>query len=367
MCCLFCHGELYRLRPAVGALSEFYLWIAAGGAAGAVAIGLLAPELFSGIYELPVALVLTAMLALVLTWHDGIWAVRLLWTAVAACMVAVAVMNVRAYHNDSLSLRRSFYGSLRVVQTPRAGPDQQRILYHGTIEHGAQFVQPPRRRRPTTYYGPDSGIGIVLRDAVPSPKRVGVIGLGAGTVAAYGQAGDEYDFFEINSQVAELAQTLFFYLRESRAAVQIAVGDGRLLLQQTGPKRFDVLVVDAFSGDAIPVHLLTREAFTLYRHRLNSRGVLAMHVSNDFLNLAPIVLQLAEDAGYRAVLVHNHEDQDEGTLPADWVLVTTSEAVLDNPAIRIHSKPITARAGARIWTDDYNDLLRTFKAPELRR
>ena len=306
-------------------------------------------------------------MALALTWNDDVWAVRMLWLAVAGCMLAVTVMNVEAFRKNSLSLRRSFYGSLRVVETPRAGPDQQRILFHGTVEHGAQFVQPPGREHPTTYYGPDSGIGIVLRDAVPSPKRVGVIGLGTGTLAAYGHPGDEFEFFEINSQVADIAQSLFFYLRESAARTRIRIGDGRLLLENNRSTPFDVLAVDAFSGDAIPVHLLTREAFALYRQHLTPNGVLAFHVSNDFLDLAPVVQQLAADAGYQAVLVHNHASQDEMTLPADWVLVTNNAAVLENAAVRVHSKPIASRAGARLWTDDYNGILQAFKTPELRR
>ncbi len=367
ICCLFCHGELNRLRPRPAELAIFYLLIAAGGAAGAVFIGLAVPRMFAGVYELPVTLVFTALLALGLTWEEKAWAPVGLWIAVTACMVAVTVMNIRAYHENALSVVRSFYGSLRVVQTPHAGPDQQRILFHGTIEHGAQFLQAPRRSRPTTYYGPESGAGILLRECFSGPKRVGVVGLGVGTVAAYGRAGDEYHFYEINSQVVDIAQSLFFYLRESPAAVRITTGDGRLALERENAARFDVLMLDAFSGDAIPVHLLTREALALYRRHVIQQGVIAFHVSNDFLDLAPIVAALAKDAGYRAVLVHNHEDQDEDILPADWVLVTNNESVLDNTSIRVHSKPINERNELRLWTDDYNNLLEVFKAATLQR
>jgi hypothetical protein len=197
VCCLFCHGELNRLRPATTQLTGFYLTIAAGGAAGAIFVGLLAPVLFEGIYELPLTLMLTALLALALTWADKVWALRLLWCGVTACMLAVTVADVKGYHENTLSLRRSFYGSLRVVQTPHIGVDQQRQLFHGTIEHGSEFLFPARQRRPTTYYGPESGIGILLRECFTGPKRVGIIGLGAGTLAAYGQPGDDLHFFEI--------------------------------------------------------------------------------------------------------------------------------------------------------------------------
>ncbi len=367
ICCLFCHGELNRLRPHSKDLTGFYLLIAAGGAAGAVFVGLVAPAIFKGIYELPIALVFTALLALATAWPDRNLAATVLWVAVTACMIAVAVANVKAYRENSLSLRRSFYGSLRVIQTPHAGPDQQRILFHGTIEHGSEFLLPPRRLRPTTYYGPDSGIGILLREGFAQPKRVAVIGLGVGTLAAYGHSGDEFHFYEINPQVLDMAQALFFYLRESHSAVLTSIGDGRLSLEREHSPPFDVIVLDAFSGDAIPVHLLTREAFTLYLGHLTRAGVIAFHVSNDFLDLAPVVKRLATNAGYQAVLVHNHEDSDEAILPADWVLVTNNQAVLHNPAITVHARAIIDRAGLRLWTDDYNNLLSVLKAPALAR
>ncbi len=367
ICCLFCHGELNRLRPHSRDLTGFYLVVATGGAAGAIFVGVIAPIVFNGVYELPIALLFTALLALAATWSDRNWAVTILWAAVSACMVAVAVMNVKAYRENSLSLRRSFYGSLRVVQTSLAGPDQQRILFHGTIEHGSEFLLPPRRSRPTTYYGPDSGVGILLREGFSQPKRVGLIGLGAGTLAAYGHSGDEFQFYEINSQVVDIAQALFFYLRESDAKISTSIGDGRLSLEREHSPPFDVLVIDAFSGDAIPVHLLTREAVALYLRHLTLQGVIAFHVSNDFLDLAPVVGQLAADAGYQAVLVHNHEDSDEAILPADWVVVTNNQAVLHNPAITVHARAIVSRPGLRLWTDDYNNLLSVLKTPELKR
>ena len=269
-CCMFCHGELARIRPHASALTSFYLLISAGGAAGAIFVGLIAPRIFNGIYELPVTLVFTALLATLLTWREGPWLVRLFWTGVAVAMVVVLGANVSAYRKNSLSMRRSFYGSLRVVQSPHAGPMQTRTLYHGTIEHGAELLLPPGRQRPTTYYGPDSGIGIVLRECFTNPKRVGIVGLGAGTIAAYGKPGDIFRFYDINQQVIDIARSLFFYLRESRAQIDTVLGDARLSLERETAPPFDVLALDAFSGDAIPVHLLTREAVALYTRRLEA-------------------------------------------------------------------------------------------------
>jgi hypothetical protein len=364
ICCLFCHGELYRLRPPAGSLATFYLIVAAGGAAGAVFVGLVAPVAFSGIYELPMALVFTAFLTTVLTWQEGAWPVRVLWMGVTATTLAVTVANVHAYHENALDLRRSFYGSLRVVQSPRTGVEQKRTLFHGIIEHGSQYFLPPRRFRATTYYGPESGIGILLRECIGSPKRVGVVGLGTGTIAAYGKTGDTFQFYEINGQVSDIAHTLFYYLRESKAATRVIAGDARLsLARETGPP-FDVLALDAFSGDAIPVHLLTREALAIYGQHLSPDGVLAFHVSNVFLDLPPVVKQLAESIGRQAVLVRNHDDPENDVLAADWVLVSNNPAVLSNTSIRLHTLPIASRPDIRLWTDDYNDLIQILKTPE---
>ncbi len=365
ICCMFCHGELYRLRPAASESTGFYLAIAAGGAAGAIFVGLLSPVLFAGIYELPLTLVFAAALATVLFWQEGRWSTRLLWVAVTGSMLIVLNANVHTYRQDALSLRRSFYGSLRVTQSPHAGPEQIRVLFHGTIEHGAQYVWPDRRMRPTTYYGPDSGIGILLRDCYGAPKRVGIVGLGAGTVAAYAQPNDTFRFYEINPQVIDLARSLFFYLRESSCKPTVLLGDARLTLV-SDRSAFDVLALDAFSGDAIPVHLLTREAFALYLSHLNSGGALAFHVSNDFLDLSPVIDQLAHERNLSAVLVRNHEHSEDSVLAADWVLVTKNRQVLANEAIRRHSIPIGSRNGLRPWTDNYNNLLQVLKTPQIR-
>jgi SAM-dependent methyltransferase len=264
---------------------------------------------------------------------------------------------VNAYHENSLLLVRNFYGSLRVVQSPHAGPEQTRTLYHGTIQHGAQFLWADKQRRPLTYYGRDSGVGIVLRECLPNaPRRVGVVGLGTGTLAAFGRPGDTFVFYELNPQVITIANSLFWFIRQSPAKVQIVEGDARLSLQREH-EPFDLLVLDAFSGDAIPVHLLTREAVALYLRLLKPNGVIAFHVSNHYLALAPVVRQLAQEAGYPAVLVSNHADIDNNISAADWVLVTKNPAVLDNAAIRLHSSPIESLPGLRPWTDNFNNLI----------
>jgi SAM-dependent methyltransferase len=366
ICCVFLHSELNRCRPDGSNLTSFYLTIAFGGAVGAVFVGLIAPEMFGGIYELPITLCLTAALALALTWSSRQWAVRILWTAVTACMVAVFAANIAAYGKDALTLRRSFYGSLRVVQSPHAGPEQTRTLFHGTVEHGAEFLWPERQRQPTAYYGPESGIGIVMREGFEGPKRVAIVGLGTGTIAAYGKSGDVLRFYEINRQVIDIAQSLFFFTRETAAQVEVIEGDARLSLERETGERFDVLALDAFSGDAIPIHLLTREAMGLFKSRLRPNGVIAFHLSNNYLELAPMVMQLAEEAGFRAVDVRSHEHREDLVLAAEWMLVTNNRSILDNDAVKVHTEGIEPRPGIQPWTDGFNNLLQVLKRPTLR-
>ncbi|HLW76536.1 MAG TPA: fused MFS/spermidine synthase, partial [Bryobacteraceae bacterium] len=266
--CLFCHGELNRTKPGSGALTSFYLMIAIGGALGAVLVGLVAPAIFSGIYELPVSMLAVAVLALWTNWKAG-WSRRALWAAVGVAMVVVGMAQARGYHHDAIELARNFYGSLRVVEA-----NGVRILYHGTVEHGSQFQSPELRRTPTTYYGRESGVGMALGGLDRrGPVRIGVIGLGTGTLAAYGRAGDEFRFYEINPLVEEMARRDFSYLSDSAAKTEVVTGDARLSLEASSVQPFDGLVVDAFSGDAIPVHLLTREAIELYLRNLKSDGI----------------------------------------------------------------------------------------------
>jgi hypothetical protein len=357
--CMFCHGELSRLKPATSQLTSFYLMIALGGALGAIVAGLIAPHIFAGIYEFPLSLFFVAALALWLNWQGG-WAQRLLWAAVTVATAVALVEEARGYHKDAIVMTRNFYGSLRVVESVRGGGNT-RTLYHGTVQHGAQYLDAARRGEPTTYFGPDSGAGLVLRFCCAGPKRVGIIGLGAGTLAAYGKPGDSFHFYEINPQVIELAKSHFTFLSDSKATVTIAQGDARLSLErETGPL-YDVFIADAFSGDAIPVHLLTREAFRLYAAHLKPGGILAVHVSNQYLDLAPAVAQLARNQGLAARFVISPKDDRHLYAQAEWVIMTANPDFFARPEFSGVAKPIEERPGARLWTDDYNNLLEVLR------
>jgi SAM-dependent methyltransferase len=366
LCCWFCHGELALRRPAPRYATAFYLMISLGGALGAIFVGLAAPHLFTAIYELPLALIFTALLAVAALWPQG-WLVRLFWIAAAASMAFVLVRNVRGYEKDTIVRVRSFYGALRVRQFTNWLKEPYRTLYHGKIEHGAQYVNPPSSLLPTTYYGPDSGVGLALAHCCANAKRVGAIGLGTGTLAAYGKTSDYFRFYEINPQVIAIARSSFSYLRDSPARIDVVLGDARLSLQNEPPQDFDVLAVDAFSGDAIPVHLLTREAFAVYLRHLKPDGILAVHTSNTYLNLPPVVQLLAADAGRDAQLIINEDNHRKLIDSSDWVLVTRNRRFLDSIDTTVLIEPISVPPNLRVWTDDFNNLFQILRPVRFKR
>jgi SAM-dependent methyltransferase len=353
--CFFCHGELAQRKPSVRYLTSFYLILALGGALGAVCVGLLAPHILSGIYDLPIVLLLAALLAVVVLWHEG-WSARIFWACATVSMGAVLVSNVRTMRESTVAMMRNFYGALRIQEFKIGLQLPYRSLVHGTIEHGAQYLAFPENRNPTTYYGRRSGAGLALRFCCDGPKRVGVIGLGTGTLVAYGKPGDSFRFYEINPQVIVVAKGWFTFLKQSPAKTEIILGDARLSLESEPSQQFDVLAVDAFSGDSIPVHLLTKEAFAVYFRHLKPGGILAVHTSNTYLKLAPVVKLLAEDADYATRLISSDEDTSMMVSSADWVLVTRNQEFLNKPETFAGTKNIAVPPHLRLWTDDYNNL-----------
>jgi spermidine synthase len=233
---------------------------------------------------------------------------------------------------------------------------------NGTISHGLQFLAPARRDQPTSYYGPKSGVGIALQAlASRGSLRVGVIGLGAGTIAAYGRAGDDYEFYEINPLVVRVAQQEFTFLRDSKARVALELGDARLTLERQPPQQFDALAVDAFSSDSIPVHLLTIEAFELYFRHLRPGGILAVHISNRYLNLDSVVAAAAQRLGKDAVLIDSPGDSTNGTFLARWVLLANRDVLPGFPEIEKAKRPLTATGREKLWTDSYSSLFAVLK------
>jgi spermidine synthase len=362
--CLFCHGELYRLRPAPSRLTAFYLAVSAGGALGGLLVAVVAPIVFSAYYELGIGLTVLAVLAAV-RFAEVNRVARYASLAVLLGVAACAAYDGFRYHEDVRVAARSFYGVLRVKEYGVPGDDAHlRRLVHGAIMHGEQYMHPTFRNTLTTYYHEDSGIGAAIRSIRAKPARVGVIGLGTGTIAAYGRRGDVYRFYDIDSRVMRVAQTEFTYLKDSAATIELALGDARLTLERETPQGFDVLAVDAFSSDAIPVHLITREALGVYLKHVKPDGIVAFHVSNRFLDLIPVVARLAQEHEVHAVLVRDDPDEeiDHRRSRSDWVLVSRSaerlkrEAIVDRGGEAVEDRPEW-----RTWTDDYSNLIQILK------
>ena len=362
-----CHGELARLRPQPRYLTAFYLMISLGGAAGGVFVGLVAPNAFPDYYELPLGLL--ALLAVVgwAVWRAGNEALPKSRAIGATALVSVAgtaiagllVWQKVEVASDSVVMKRNFYGTVR-VQESGAGESAQRMLLHGTINHGKQFIAPGRLAWPTTYYGPDSGVALAIAATRgDGPQRVGVVGLGTGTLTAYSRADDVYRVYEINPLVERVAREQFRYLANAAGTVEMVIGDARLSMEREPDQRFDVLAIDAFTSDAIPVHLLTREAFTTYLRHVRPGGLLALHISNRYLDLAPVVHQLAESFGKHALQVEADGDDAAGTYNTTWILIADSPAALAKLGLDRAGTPLESDTAVRLWTDDYSNLLRT--------
>jgi hypothetical protein len=472
-CCMVLHGELARLKPDYGRLTEFFLTISAGGALGAAVVTLIAPRMLNGFYEFPVALMTSCLLlALVLyrqthreapaftarshvallvllviggvvailqfgttyfaafneysrrtlgariesaawppdivkeriaavvgeSWQITGFAVMALllpvmvsrhrrgrradWITVSAAgavalvsaMIGTSMVTGSGF-SDTVESSRNFFGVLRVTEDADEEP-RLRTLTNGRITHGVQRLDDEGRRMPTTYYSKESGVGVAidtlrrLKRAGGGGLRIGVVGLGAGTLAAYGMEGDSIRFYEINADVLRLNRKHFTFLGDTPAHVDVTLGDARITMERERagqqPQQFDVVAVDAFSGDAVPLHLLTREAFATYFYHLAQDGVLAMHVSNRYLNLASLVHGLAEDGGKAAIRVVNAEDLAETVYASTWVLVTSNKAFLDDELVEGHTAPWGDRPGQRklVFTDDYANIFRILRGAD---
>jgi hypothetical protein len=357
---MFFHGELASMKPAPRYLTTFYLMISLGGALGGLMIGFVAPKFFNSHYEFGIGLVVTLGLAAYVTRRMPVFV-----PLFALGTAGFAAYNVYEYvdllSRDTRVMVRNFYGTLRVKDAPGDnGEDHVRRLMHGVIMHGEQYLSPEKRATPTTYYGPDAGVGRVIKASLGAPVRIGVVGLGAGTLAVYGRPGDVYRFYEINPQVVQIARSEFSFLGASGAAIDTVLGDARLNMEREPPQAYDVLAIDAFSSDSIPVHLITREAMAVYLKHMKPDGVIAFHVTNRFLQLAPVVKRIANAYRLHAALITD-DAEDSAFSKTDWVLVTRNRASLEREDIASAAEEIPDIPGLRVWTDDYNNLFRILK------
>ncbi len=382
--CIFmlCHGELARLRPGGHRLTLFYLTLAAGGAAGGLLCAVVAPLLLPALWEHHLGLLASALLATFVWFDQRGWLrqnTRPPLTAATAGIVVVAIVlldiasSITEY-TESIASSRSFYGVLRVEHYP----DEDAVLMkHGRIIHGLQFRSLPAV--PTMYYGYQSGVGraiTALRERIESPGtglQIGLVGLGTGTLAAWGRPEDSFVFYEIDPEVVRLAKEHFSFLRDSPASIEIIEGDARLSLEFEPPRQFDLLVLDAFSGDAIPVHLLTREALEVCRRHLKPDGILACHISNVHFDLARVTAGLADAAGMACIQWDDPPVADAGdgrpkiSAPGSrWTLLANSPATLQSDVLRSPAALPAARSRV-IWTDDHSNLLQVLGFAETSR
>lgn len=355
--CMVYFGELVRLRPPAESLTVFYLAIAAGGALGSFLIAVVSPLLFKQIKtEFLVAIILCLSMRF-FTWRQDrhLDPVRFVPTLLA--VAAVALLLFTEFDANVVRRSRNFFGAVQVQLMDEKGFGVKKVLTHGRIMHGVQYLDPDKRAWPTTYYGRRSGVGMILSSLPAKPVRVGAIGLGVGTIATYGRPGDVYRFFEINPDVAEIAQRDFYYLTQSAPRVEIALGDARLVLERER-QPFDVIIVDAFSSDAIPTHLLTAECGRIYQRALAPGGALLFHISNRSLDLLPVVEGLARHIGFQTLSLHNRGgDPAQGGTTSSWVLLTQNKTLLNEESlVKAAKRPPGRHREPLLWTDDFSSL-----------
>ncbi len=348
--CVAAHGELAASRPSPAGLTGFYAALALGGALGGVFVGLVAPAVFSSFVELELGLVaLLIVLAVVLRGGRG----ASLWWLLVGLVGVLLLVGHSARQRGVLAARRDFFGVVRVVASGE-GDDEANLLMHGRTVHGAQQVH--HREAATTYYAPESGVGRLLSLERAAPRRVGVIGLGIGTLAAYGRAGDTYRFYEISPTVVSFAKGeggFFTFLGDSKAQTSVALGDARTVLEGEAPNGFDVLVLDAFSSDSVPVHLLTREAMALYVSHLAPGGVLALHLSNRSLSLIPVAARVGREVGLIPAVI-GQKATSSWALPSRWLVLARDASAFEGLPLTDASPP----SGEQLWTDDFSSLWR---------
>jgi hypothetical protein len=368
---MICQGELTRSRPSPRYLTTFYLTIAAGGALGGVFVALIAPRIFTESSEYQIGLAAACLLGFagwlragaLPQWTSGNFAVRLPLMALLIGGLTAFVASVTSGKQGAVVSARNFYGILRVMAR-EDGNGPFRELQHGRTRHGFEYLDAARRDWPTSYYGPQSGIASALNALEKPGRRIGVVGLGAGTMAAWGRPGDTFRFYEINPDVERIARTWFSFVSDSKAQAEVVLGDARVQLERElaigRSGDFDLIAVDAFSSDSIPMHLLTAECADIYRRRLEPGGVLALHISNRTLELDPVARGMANYLGWRAVLIVSDDDPKTGEDSSRWVLMTSNQDFLDRVGTGRQFSNWSNRA-PMVWTDDFASLWRVLK------
>jgi len=366
--CMIANGELRLSRPAPAHLTSFYLTIAAGGVLGGIFVALVAPRIFTEFNEYPLGLAATCLLGLAGWMRTGAWS---MWTKqnimVRIPLMALLIGGLGGVVAINLSgvqpivaKWRNFYGILHVTDRPDA-QGGMRELTHGRIKHGSQYMDQAKRDRPISYYGPHSGVSLALTALPEGPRKIGVIGLGTGTMAAFGRSGDLVRFYEINPLVQKIATTWFTFLPDSKAKIEVVLGDARIQMDHESSV-FDFIAVDAFSSDAIPMHLLTAEAAEIYRQHLTPGGLLLFHISNRSLNLEPVVRGIAQRLNWNAAQILAEDNPATAEDASRWVILTENLELLQKIAQGApHVGWTDPKRKPILWTDDFASLWHVLK------
>ena len=371
--CMICHGELARLKPQVEHLTLYYMFISLGGALGSLLVSYAAPILFNHFYEFVLAILMVFVLFNICLAKDKTEQSQTTINTIlkVGSVLSLSIVAVMFYVLDGLYSQydvdnsRNFYGVL-AVKDVTINDEPQRRLIDGTTSHGTQSLVVEKAMEPLSYYRQNTGGALALQHFSPAkPVKAGFIGLGAGALAAYGRKGDDYHFYELNPDVYRMAKSHFSFLSDSKANIEVTLGDGRVnlrhALQKQGENQFDLLVLDAFSGDSIPSHLLTREAFALYWQLLKQDGVLAIHISNSHLDLTPLVRGLSKEIDVQARF-YNYKASKGESHDALWVLVSNNLRFNQNPIVKSYQTPWPQNSEQSIvWTDNYSNLLSVLK------
>ena len=361
--CMVCHGELVRRKPPVRHLTLFYLMLSIGGALGGTLVGLVAPTIFNAYYELPIGLFLCATLILIVLWRElsRVWRIVLV-ILLALYGLRLATISI-AYVDGFRAVVRNFYSQTRVEDVMDKHFGMRRVMLHGRINHGEQYLDEKLRRAPTAYFCERSGIGRVFRSLPQDrPRKLGVLGLGTGTLAVYGRAGDEMRIYEINEQVLDLAKSEFTFLSDSPAKIVSILGDGRLMLEREPDQQFDVLAMDAFSGDSVPTHLATIEAIKVYLRHMRPDGYLVFNITNHYLDLRPVMAAAAAELGKVALAYQVKEvADDEMCRPSHFAIIVDPKQLDSLPELLREFTRLEPRPGFKAWTDNFSNLLGILK------
>ncbi|MFZ9505948.1 MAG: spermidine synthase [Burkholderiaceae bacterium] len=361
--CMVCHGELVRRKPPVRHLTLFYLMLSIGGALGGTLVGLIAPTIFNAYYELPIGLFLCAALTLAVLWRElsKVWRVALL-ILVALYGLRLTTLSI-AYVEGFRAVVRNFYSQTRVEDVKDEHFGMRRVMLHGRINHGEQYLDEKLRRVPTAYFCERSGIGRVFRSLPQDrPRKLGVLGLGTGTLAVYGRPGDEMRIYEINEQVLDLARSEFTFLSDSPAKIVSILGDGRLMLEREPDQQFDVLAMDAFSGDSVPTHLATIEAIKVYLRHMRPDGYLIFNITNHYLDLRPVMAAAAAELGKVALAYQvTKVADDELCRPSHFAILVDPSRLESLPELLRDFTRLEPRPGFKAWTDNFSNLLSILK------